>query len=81
MTLLAFSRQDIPLWTFGFPFLLLAVAMAGQTYYTSKRGYVYCGRTATVEKQKSPAKYRAWLCFHIAMSLAFLGLSTFGLWL
>ena len=76
----AFSNPGFPLSLFGLPFLLMAFAMAWQTYYTSRRGYVYCGRTATVEKKKSPAKYRFFFGVQVSLVLMFVGLSTFPFW-
>ena len=82
MPFLAFTRSDLfPLWAFGFPFFLAALALAGQAYFTSKRGYMFCGTAKVVTKEANPAKYRFWVCLHIAMILLFFGLSTFGFWL
>ena len=78
---LAFSNPGFPLSLFGLPFLLMAIAIAGQTYYTAKRGYVYCGRAETVEKMKSPLKYRFFFGVQVAFVLLFIGFSTFPFWL
>ena len=80
MLQLAFSNPGFPLSLFGLPFLLMAFALAGQTYYTAKRGYVYCGRRATVEKKKNPQKYRLFFGFQIIGVFMFLVLSAFPFW-
>jgi hypothetical protein len=78
---LAFSSQDFPLWAFGLPFLLVAIAMAGQTYFAYKRGYMFCGRTQIVEKKKELRKYRVWFCIQVSFVLILLAISTFPSWL
>lgn len=78
---LAFSNPGFPHSLFGMPFLLMALALAGQTYFTYKRGYMFCGRTETVEKMKNPRKYRLWFSFQVTFSLIMLGFSTFPFWI
>ena len=82
MLSLGVSRPvSLPLWAFGFPFLLMALMLAGQTYFTAKRGYLYCGRSVTVAKKTNPGRYRIFLGLQITLVLVFFGLSTFGFWL
>lgn len=76
-----FRNPGLPLSLFGLPVLLMALALAAQTYFTCKRGYVYCGRTQTVEKKKEPSKYRIWFCIQVSGVLFFLLLATFPFWL
>jgi len=80
---MAFSNPGFPLSLYGLPFLLMSLALAWQTYYTSKRGYVYCGRgrSSIVEKKKNPLKYRLFFGVQVAFVLMFLGASTFPFWM
>jgi len=81
MISLVLSNPGFPLSLFGIPFLLLALALAGQTYFTYKRGYMFCGRPETVEKKKNPRKYQLWFGIQIAFVLIMIGFSAFPFWL
>jgi hypothetical protein len=43
------------------------IALAGQTVFTMRRGWVYRGRTALVRKADDPTRYRMWVGFQWLM--------------
>ncbi len=45
----------------GGVFLLVALAMAAQTYYSSRHGYVYSGVASRVYRADDPSRYRLWV--------------------
>lgn len=46
-----------------------AIGMLAQTILTSRKGYVYCGRTSTVRKADDLVMYRIWLVIQLAFSV------------
>jgi len=53
-------------------FLIAAVAMAGQTLYGQRRGWVYCSRTERAYRNRDPRRYGFWVgvqwCFVAALT-------------
>jgi len=80
MTAIASIPLNSIQWLFGVPFFLLAVVLTGQMFITTKRGYIYCGRSSTVSKKENPAKYKLWFYLHIIMICLVLIFSSFPYW-
>lgn len=51
----------------GIFFLASAAALAAQTYYTRRQGYVYSGVVSRVQQDENPRAYRFWTYFQCSM--------------
>ncbi len=52
-------------------FLLVALAMAAQTYFTSRHGYMYSGVASRVYRTTDPRRYRLWAVVQCSFVLFF----------
>jgi hypothetical protein len=49
----------------GLILLLGAIGIGTQLVFTSRKGYVYCGRTETISKKDNAVWYRRWFVIHV----------------
>lgn len=74
-----FTQRDMPSGpAFGLFCAVAAIALAGQTFYTYRNGFVYRGRSEKVYRNDEPKRFKRWLGIQASFVLFFAAMAVYG---